>query len=77
MTDWKFGLKADPTPWLLEKDNPSVRYLVLTEILDRPDKDPEVRRVKDELMTKQMGNCECPEGFKKVFLSLMSWGIGR
>lgn len=29
-------LKADPLPWLLESDNPSARYLALTELLDLP-----------------------------------------
>ena len=29
--------------WLLEEDQPSVRYLALTELLDRPRDDPEVR----------------------------------
>ena len=29
--------------WLLEESQPSVRYLALTELLDRPEKDPEVR----------------------------------
>jgi len=28
--------------WLLEKDNPSIRYRTLTELLDRPPDDPEV-----------------------------------
>jgi hypothetical protein len=36
MSKWQSCLKADPTPWLLEPENPSVRYFTLTEILDRP-----------------------------------------
>jgi hypothetical protein len=42
---------ADPTEWLLEKSNPSVRYLTLTNILGRGKADPEVQRAKAEIMT--------------------------
>jgi len=40
--DWRDDLKADPTDWLLEPDNPSVRYFTLTDVLDRPADAPEV-----------------------------------
>jgi hypothetical protein len=50
MVDWKSMLKANPLGWLLEKDNPSVRYSALTEILDKPKSDLEVREAKDEIM---------------------------
>jgi hypothetical protein len=33
---WLDRLHADPLPWLLEPDNPAVRYAALTELLDRP-----------------------------------------
>lgn len=39
---WKTLLKGDPIPWLLEPENPSVRYLTLTHLLDRPQDDPQV-----------------------------------
>jgi len=39
-------MKADPIPWLLEPDNPSVRYLALRHLLDRPEDDPEVREAR-------------------------------
>jgi hypothetical protein len=39
-------LRADPTEWLLEPENPSVRYWTLTDVLDRPTDDPEVREAK-------------------------------
>jgi hypothetical protein len=42
MADWKEMLNADSTGWLLGEDNPSVRYLTLTELLDRPLDDPDV-----------------------------------
>ena len=50
MGDWKSMLKEDPTDWLLEKDNPSVRYFTLTELLGKPETDPEVMEAKDEIM---------------------------
>jgi hypothetical protein len=74
MSDWKSALKEDPTGWLLEKDNPSVRYFTLTDILERPENDHEVKEAKQEIMktgvapkilTKQQngGYWETPESF--------------
>ena len=39
-------LKADPVDWLLELDNPPVRYFTLRDILDYSEKDPEVVQAK-------------------------------
>jgi hypothetical protein len=50
MGDWKSLLKADATDWLLENDNPSVRYFTLTDILERHDDDPDVKRAKTAIM---------------------------
>src|SRR3990170_2873462 len=50
MGDWKSVLKADPTDWLLEEDNPSVRYFTLIDICGRAEADSVVRRTKDEIM---------------------------
>ena len=54
MADWRKLLKADPTDWLLEESNPSVRYLTLTNILDRRETNPEVRRAKADIMRTGM-----------------------
>jgi hypothetical protein len=43
-------LRADPTEWLLEEDNPSVRYLALRDLLGKRDSDPEVREAKQRIM---------------------------
>jgi hypothetical protein len=51
MQNWKELLKADPTTWLLEEDNPSVRYFTLTEIQDKPLNTPEVQTAKKAIMT--------------------------
>ena len=42
--NWRDRLTGDPLPWLLEDDaeNPGVRYFVLTDILEKPQDDPEV-----------------------------------
>ncbi len=50
MGDWKSILKADPTNWLLEEENPSVRYFTLTEILDKSISDSEVKEAKNAIM---------------------------
>jgi hypothetical protein len=50
MRDWKSVLNADPTDWLLEADNPSVRYFALSQLLDKSQSDPEVTTAKKEIM---------------------------
>ena len=50
MDTWKAILKADPTNWLLEKENPSVRYFTLKQILDKPEDDQDVRQAKNQIM---------------------------
>jgi len=46
VTDWKSLLKDDPLDWLLEPENPSVRYFTLRDILDYFEKDSEVEEAK-------------------------------
>jgi len=46
MRHWQERLNGDPLPWLLHSENPSVRYWTLTDILDRPRDDPEVRKAR-------------------------------
>jgi hypothetical protein len=50
MANWTKLLKADPTDWLLEDSNPSVRYLTLTNILERKESHAEVKRAKADIM---------------------------
>lgn len=45
MNNFKSVLKADPINWLFEKDNPSVRYFTLRDILEKPDSYPELQEV--------------------------------
>jgi hypothetical protein len=50
MVDWKRMLKADPIGWLLEEDNPSVRFFTLTGLLDEPQKGALASRAKKQIM---------------------------
>ncbi|MGD0449528.1 MAG: nitrogen fixation protein NifH [Candidatus Bathyarchaeia archaeon] len=50
MSDWKSVLRADSTDWLLETENPSVRYFALSQILDKPQNDPEMASAKEAIM---------------------------
>jgi hypothetical protein len=50
MADWTKVLMADPTEWLLEETNPSVRYLTLTNLLGERKSDPAVQRAKADIM---------------------------
>ena len=43
--------KADPTKWLLEEENPSIRYFTLTELLDKPNTDPDVKKARRAIMS--------------------------
>ncbi len=52
MSNWKSLLNADPTEWLLEKDNLTVRYITLVDILERPAEDTDVVKAKSDIMTK-------------------------
>jgi hypothetical protein len=49
--NWKSLLKEDPTGWLLEVDNPSVRYFTLKDILERKENDPDVQDARKSIMT--------------------------
>jgi hypothetical protein len=50
MSDWKSLLKGYPIDWLLENDNPSVRYFALIDILERRNDDPDVSEAKAAIM---------------------------
>jgi hypothetical protein len=52
MADWKSKLYCDATQWLLEEDNPSVRYFALTKLLDKSLTDGEVQNTKAAIMTR-------------------------
>ena len=43
-------MKADPTGWLLEEDNPSVRYFTLTDLLEKAPDDSDAKKAKARIM---------------------------
>ena len=61
------NLNGDPLPWLLEQENPSVRYWTLVDILDRSDNDPEVQACRAAIarqpFVKELFALQHPEGF--------------
>ncbi|DAC72608.1 MAG TPA: nitrogen fixation protein NifH [Thermoplasmata archaeon] len=50
MEHWKSVLCADPAEWLLEKNNPSVRYFTLRDLLETPETAQEVKEAKEAIM---------------------------
>jgi hypothetical protein len=42
-----------PIDWLLEKENPSVRYFALKQVLDRPADDPDVQAARRAIMRSE------------------------
>jgi hypothetical protein len=86
MSSWKSVLNGDPTEWLLEKDNPSVRYFALIDILERLENDPEVIESKREIMKtgvvpkilseqRNGGYWETPENFYRAKYKGTVWQL--
>jgi len=67
MTNWRDILPKSPIDWLLEKENPSVRYFTLRDILDREETDSEVKEAKAAIPTcrvvEKMLSKEKSEGY--------------
>jgi hypothetical protein len=51
---WRSFLNADPTEWLLEEEDPSVRYYTLIDILNKKANSSEVLETKDEIMDQEL-----------------------
>ena len=67
MNHWRNRLNGDPLPWLLYSENPSVRYWTLTDILDRPPDDPEVRKARAAIpgqpLVRELFARQHPQGY--------------
>jgi hypothetical protein len=69
MNNWQDLLKADPLPWLLERDeaNPGVRFFALRDLLNRPTDDPELVAAQAEVMrvgpVPAILDAQYPEGY--------------
>jgi len=54
------------TQWLLEPENPSIRYRTLVELLDRPESDPEVvdarQAISRSLLVEDLFSAQFPDG---------------
>ncbi len=50
MQEWRRKVNADPTEWLLEPENPSVRYATLKDLLDKPGVDADVEAALADIM---------------------------
>ena len=50
-TRWQDSLKANPLPWLLERENPSARYLALRHLLDCSEQDSQASEARAEIPT--------------------------
>jgi hypothetical protein len=65
--NWRMRLNHDPLPWLLEPNNPAVRYFALVELLDRPLSDPAVLHTKaainESRPIKQILAAQHPDGY--------------
>jgi hypothetical protein len=70
MGDWKSFLKADASKWLLEDDNPSVRYFALSDLFERRANDTEVGKVRTAIMVTgkvpEILAKQKPEGYWEV-----------
>lgn len=86
MSNYKSFLKADPTGWLVEKNNPSVRYFAMRDILDKLEEDPELLEAKQEIMRnglvpailakqKEGGYWEDPKKFYTAKYKGTSWQL--
>lgn len=67
MERWKDLLKNDPTDWLLEETNPSVRYFTLVNLLDRPADHEEVvaarEAIRESEPVRKMLRAQRPQGY--------------
>ncbi len=50
--NWQKQLNGDSVSWLLEPENPGVRYLALRDLLDKPYNDPELVSARKDAHTK-------------------------
>lgn len=50
MKSWSSHIRPETLDWLLEEDDPSVRYLALRDLLGRPEDGPEVREARRRIM---------------------------
>jgi len=52
MGDREYYLKEKVISWLLEEDNPSVRYFTLFDLMEKPKNNPELIQAKQDILKK-------------------------
>ncbi|MFQ6089371.1 MAG: nitrogen fixation protein NifH [Candidatus Methanofastidiosia archaeon] len=50
----KIQINSDVIEWLLEEENPSVRYWTLRDIFEKPEDSPEVKNAREEIMNSHL-----------------------
>jgi hypothetical protein len=67
MRSWQEPLNGDPLPWLLDPENPSVRYWTLIDLLDRPadSSEPVETRaaIAHQSLVRELFALQHPEGY--------------
>lgn len=58
MADWKSPMRADPSEWLVLNASAPIRYRVLTELHSLTVADPNVARIRDEVLAYKPGKQE-------------------
>ena len=54
MSNWQKLLQNSPFEWLLEKENPSIRYFTLRDLLDKKENDSQVVEAKATIPTSKI-----------------------
>lgn len=54
VTKWQDFLLKSPVEWLLEKENPSIRYFTLLDLFDKEETDTEVEEAKAAIPTSKV-----------------------
>jgi len=64
---WIDTLHPNPIPWLLEPENPCVRYLTLTQLLDHSDQDQDVSAAQQAMLAydpvQRILDAQWPQGY--------------
>jgi hypothetical protein len=64
---WLEEVHEDPLPWLLEPDNPPVRFLALRDLLERPSEDEDVKEAQAAIMNyapiRAILDAQYPQGY--------------
>src|SRR5512146_2299562 len=67
MESWQKHLNGNPLPWLLDMENPSIRYWTLVDLLDQPINSPEVQEtraaVAQQPLVQELFALQHPEGY--------------